>query len=135
MTRPHRFASWILAVFAAACATVDNAPDEIYENIGQAMEAEIEPFAEDLLPAQLTKDPEDVDYRAVEARARSVAGIFEQMQDTSRKLYEPDGVTRGHAKTAATYFSALATAAAAKNHQTLVQLAVRKSRICAHCHD
>ena len=128
----HRFSLLLIAVsVAAACAT---APYEPYDDMSQAMEAEVEPLVDVTIPTELNKDLDEIDFAEIHLAATRVRALFRQARDKHRKLYIKSAKKREHSKVAESWFASIAAAASLKRKDRLADLYKQKPTICTACH-
>ena len=106
-----------------------------YPALDETMTTEIEPVVETILPGELRRDPEAVDYARIQTAALRAAFYFECAQNSGHEMYLKKESVRQKAKAAGDWFAEIAAAAAQKDHKALVELHKQSGKVCTTCHD
>ncbi len=116
---------------AAACVVT---PHEPYDDMSQAMEAEVEPLVDVTIPTELNKDADEIDFAEIRVAATRVRSLFRQARDKHRKIYIKSAKKREHSKVAENWFTSIALAASHNRKDRLVDLYKHKPTVCTACH-
>lgn len=140
----NRKKNTVLVAFALLVCCVEPAtgPDsptrsktEAGQDLLEVMTELIEPAVDQMLPGELTKDPEAVDFAKIQKTAQRIKAVFEAIQNPSHPFFQADDAKiPAKARKAVAWFTEIAAAANKREHAKLVDLYKRKRAICSQCH-
>lgn len=137
---------WLAGVSLCVLITCTSAPEppsqghkpnpkyKQYEDWHELMEHEIGPI-QGAFAEQLTKDPQDTDYKYLGDHSRRAAYYFGLFSDTGDMLHDTDAKVRASAEKTRQWLLEMAGAADRKEHPTLVRLLGQRQQMCTQCHE
>jgi hypothetical protein len=135
VARPRESSCLLLATLLIGCAAITPGGYPEYRALEDTMTEEVDPVVEVLLPSELRKDPEAVDYPRIAAAARRAAHYFACANQAGHPMYLGKPKERAGANAAQGWFTDLAKAADAGQHAELVRLYPQRQQICSACHE
>ena len=132
--RPLAVLAMSYAVLSCAATDTHATSSGSFADTYAAMEDHIEPTVDELIPSELTKDPDEVDFVAIGRATRIAAAVFEDMSKQGSRMYAKSGKDRRFAAKAAAWFASLGDAARDRDHPRLVRAFTLEKTICTQCH-
>lgn len=124
-----------IALLVFGCVSTPGGGYEQYEALEEVMEDEIEAVVEKIIPTELRKAPDAVDFARIEAAARKAAYYFHCANDKDHPMYEKHRKIQRYAEQAESWFTAIGSAAQLRDVSRLKTLYGRHRRVCTTCHD